>query len=66
MTDLSVEAKLAVHEETSALRYRHIEERLEKGDKRMTRIEYLLYVVIVFVLLGPGAAAQFIHKLFGV
>jgi hypothetical protein len=66
VTDLSVEAKLAVHEETSALRYRHIEERLEKGDKRMTRIEYLLYVVIVFVLLGPGAAAQFIHKLFGV
>lgn len=66
MTDLSVETKLAVHEETSALRYRHIEERLEKGDKRMTRIEYLLYVVIVFVLLGPGAAAQFIHKLFGV
>jgi cell division protein FtsL len=66
MSELTVEAKLAIHEATSAQRYQHIEERLEKGDKRMTRIEYLLYAVIIAVLLGPGAAAQFIHKLFGV
>ncbi len=66
MSELSVEAKLAIHEETSALRYKHIEERLEKGERKMTRIEYMLYVIIVFILLGPGAAAQFIHKLFGI
>jgi len=66
VTDLSVEAKLAIHEETSALRYKHIEERLEKGERKMTRIEYMLYVIIVFILLGPGAAAQFVHKLFGI
>lgn len=66
MAELSVEAKLAIHEATSATRYQHIEDRLEKGDKRMTRIEYLLYAVIAAVLLGPGAAAQFIHKLFGI
>jgi cell division protein FtsL len=66
MTELSVEAKLAIHEATSASRYQHIEDRLEKGDKRMTRIEYLLYIVIGAVLLGPGFAAQLIHKLFGV
>jgi cell division protein FtsL len=65
MSELSVEAKLAIHEETSALRYQHIEERLEKGDRRMTRIEYLLYVTIASVLLGPGVAAGLIHKLFG-
>ena len=65
MSELSVEAKLAIHEATSATRYQHIEDRLEKGDKRMTRIEYLLYIVIAAVLLGPGAAAQFVHKLFG-
>lgn len=66
MADLSVEAKLAVHEETSALRYKMIEDRLEKGDRRMTRIEYLLYAVIVAVMLGPGFAASFVKKLFGV
>lgn len=66
MSELSVEAKLAIHEATSATRYQHIEERLEKGDKRMTRIEYLLYAVIIAVLLGPGFAAQFFHKLFGI
>ena len=65
MSELSVEAKLAIHEATSATRYQHIEDRLEKGDKRMTRIEYLLYIVIAAVLLGPGAAAQFVPKLSG-
>ena len=66
MSDDSFETRLAVHEATSAQRYQHIEDRLEHGDKRMTRIEYLLYAVIAAVLLGPGAAAQFIHKLFGI
>lgn len=66
MSELSVEAKLAIHEATSATRYQHIEDRLEKGDKRMTRIEYLLYIVIAAVLLGPGVAAQFVKKLFGI
>jgi cell division protein FtsL len=66
MTELSAEARIAIHEATSAQRYQHIEDRLEKGDKRMTRIEYLLYIVIAAVLLGPGVAAQFVHKLLGI
>lgn len=66
MTTDNLEVRLSVHEATSAQRYQHIEDRLEHGDKRMTRIEYLLYVTIVLVLLGPGVAAQFIHKLFGI
>ena len=65
MAELSVEAKLAVHEATSATRYQHIEDRLEKGDKRMTRIEYLLYAVILVQLFGPGVAAEFVKKLLG-
>lgn len=66
MSELSVEAKLAVHEATSATRYQHIEDRLEKGDKRMTRIEYLLYAVIIVQLFGPGVAAEFVKKLLGI
>ena len=38
---------------------------LKKGDQRMTKIEYLLYAVILAVLLGPGVAAEFIKKLLG-
>lgn len=59
------EVRLSVHEATSAQRYQQIEDRLEKGDKRMTRIEYLLYAVIIAVLMGPGVAATFIKKIFG-
>ena len=66
MSTDNFEVRLSVHEATSIQRYQQIEDRLEKGDKRMTRIEYLLYAVIAAVLLGPGAAAQVIHKLFGI
>jgi hypothetical protein len=31
----------------------------------MNRIEYLLYVVILAVLMGPGVAADFVKKLLG-
>lgn len=61
-----LDVRLSVHEATSAQRYQHIEDRLKEGDRRMTRIEYLLYAVIAAVLLGPGVAAQIIHKLFGI
>lgn len=64
MSDQTFETRLAVHEATSLARYQHIEDRLEKGDKRMTRIEYLLYAVIIVQLFGPGVAAEFVKKLF--
>ncbi len=35
----------------------------EKGDRRMTKIEYLLYAAILAVLLGPGVAAEFVKKI---
>ena len=59
------ETKLAVHEAICAERYSRIQESLTAGDKRMTKIEYLLYVVILAVLLGPGVAADFVKNLFG-
>jgi hypothetical protein len=32
----------------------------------MNRIEYLLYVLIAVVLLGPGVAAEFVKKVLGI
>jgi hypothetical protein len=57
---------LAVHEAICAERYKRIDESLSSGDKRMVKIEYLLYAVILAVLLGPGVAAEFVKKLIGV
>jgi hypothetical protein len=60
------EAKLITHEQICAERYKNIVEALSNGEKRMTKIEYLLYAVMACVLLGPNVAATFIHKFFGV
>lgn len=65
MSEQSVETKLAVHEAICSERYNRIDGSLRDGDKRMTKIEYLLYIVIVVILLGPGAGAEFAKKLFG-
>lgn len=62
----SVETKLAVHEAVCMERYNSIDRSLRDGDKRMTKIEYLLYAVIACVLFGPGVAAEFFKKLFGI
>jgi len=57
--------RLSVHEAICATRYESIQARFDEGSKRMTKIEYLLYVVIAAVLLGPGVAAEFAKKLLG-
>ena len=57
--------RLSVHEAICASRYEGIQARFDDGSKRMTKIEYLLYVVILAVLLGPGVAAEFVKKVFG-
>jgi hypothetical protein len=61
----NVETKLAVHEAICSERYGKISDSLFAGDKRMTKIEYLLYAVMVAVLFGPGVAAEFVKKMFG-
>ena len=59
------EARLSVHEQVCVERYAGIQKSFADGSKRMTRIEYLLYGVIVCVLFGPGVAAEFAKKLLG-
>ena len=60
-----LEIDFAVHEAVCAQRYTAIEKSFVDGDKRMTRIEYLLYVVIGAVLLGPGFAGELIKIVLG-
>jgi hypothetical protein len=55
--------RLSVHEAICAQRYESIQARFDDGSKRMTKIEYLLYVLLGVVLLGPGVAAEFVKKL---
>lgn len=61
----NVETKLAVHEAVCSERYSSLDRSLRDGDKRMTKIEYLLYAVIICVLFGPGVAGEFLKKLLG-
>jgi len=60
-----LETEFAVHEAICAQRYEAIQKSLADGDKRMTKIEYLLYVVMVCVLFGPGVAAELVKKVLG-
>ena len=61
-----LETEFAVHEAICAQRYEAIQKSLADGEKRMTKIKYLLYAVIGCVLLGPGVAAEFVKKMIGV
>jgi hypothetical protein len=60
------EAKLLTHEQLCAERYKRIDDSLSRGDKRMAKIEYLIYAVMLCVLLGPGVAADFVKKMLGI
>jgi len=60
------EKDLAVHVAVCDQRYKQIVDSLREGEKRMAKIEYLLYGVMLMVLLGPGVAAEFFKKMFGV
>ena len=57
--------RLSVHEAICAQRYEGIQARFDDGSKRMNRSEYLLYILIAVVLLGPGVAAEFVKKVLG-
>ena len=60
------DAKLQTHEEICAMRYEAIQKCFEAGSKRMTRMEYLLYILMGVVLLGPGVAAEIVKKIVGI
>jgi hypothetical protein len=57
--------RLSVHEAICASRYENIQARFDEGSKRMNKIEYLLYGVIICVLFGPGVAGELIKKVLG-
>ena len=61
-----VDKRLAVHEAVCLERYNSIDRSLRDGDKRMTKIEYLLYAVMICVLFGPGVAGEFVKKILGI
>jgi len=44
--------RISVHEAICAERYQRIEESFERGSKRMARIEYMLYALIVITFFG--------------
>ena len=64
--DADLDKRLSIHEVVCLERYNNIDKSLRDGDKRMTKIEYLLYAVIIAVLFGPGVAAEFVKKIFGI
>ena len=56
---------LAVHVAVCDQRYKNIADMLKEGDRRMTKIEYLIYGVMLLVLLGPNVAGTFFKHFFG-
>ena len=62
----SLETRLAVHEAICTERYNSIDRSLRDGDKRINKIEILLYVLLIAVLFGPGVAGEFVKKLLGI
>ena len=57
--------RLSVHEAICAERYEGIKKSLDYGQKRMQKIEYILYGIVGVMLLGPGFAAELIKKFIG-
>jgi hypothetical protein len=56
---------LAVHVAVCDERYKQIADSLREGERRMTKIEYLIYGVMLLVLLGPNVAGEFFKKFLG-
>jgi hypothetical protein len=57
--------RLSVHEAVCAERYEGIIESFSKGSKRMERIEYLLYAVIVSIFFGKDFLVDTVKTLIG-
>lgn len=47
--------RISVHEAVCAERYKRIEELFAIGEKRMQRIEYMLYAIMAFTFFGKDS-----------
>ena len=57
--DTDALAKVETHEKECALRYKNIEERLERGSQRMDRMEMSIWGVYPFILASVFLAKYF-------
>ena len=57
--------RLSVHEAICAERYEQIKEAFANGSKRMQRIEYLLYAIIVSVFFGKDMIVDIVKTFIG-
>ena len=55
--------RLSVHEAVCEQRYNAIVDSFDKGSKRMQRIEYLLYAVIISVFFGKDMIVDIVQHL---
>jgi predicted nucleic acid-binding Zn ribbon protein len=53
--------RISVHEAVCAERYKRIEESFERGSKRMARIEYMLYTLIVLTFFGKDTFMELLQ-----
>jgi hypothetical protein len=53
---MEADVKIAVHEAVCAERYKAIEERLDRGQQKMDKMQWQLYALLFAVLFGPGSA----------
>lgn len=58
------EKRIEVHEAVCAERHQGILESFRRGDKRMQRIEYVIYFLLLAVLFGPAGAVKVFEALF--
>lgn len=65
MSDLKyiseVEANLSTHEAICQQRYESIQDSFDRGSKRMQRIEYMLYALMVVTFFGKDTFIDLLH-----
>ncbi|MEX3902442.1 hypothetical protein AB4Y33_02930 [Paraburkholderia sp. BR14319] len=52
------ERRIDVHEAVCAERYKGIEDAFRRGDRRMQRIEYVIYFLLLAVVFGPAGGLK--------
>ncbi|CAB3784219.1 hypothetical protein [Pararobbsia alpina] len=58
------EKRIEVHEAVCAERYQGILDRFKRGDKRMQRVEYVLYFLALIAIVGRDGAMRVIEVFF--